>query len=134
MAKAAGDILGYSTGHITPSVVSSGVIRPHDCHLSNGRLAQYMELPEVNFEKQIRKSWLDPVSEHTPNSCQKRSGGETNLESLLKNISPKLEETVFVFATMTKTVAEKYLIYSKMVFYEKEGVTLILPKEHARNR
>lgn len=83
-----------------------------------------MDLPQINFERQILESWSE--------KCQRLSTGVLDLQILLKNISPLLNEPTFVFATTSRDVAKKYEEYAKMVFYESEGVTLIIPKEHAR--
>ena len=61
--------------------------------------------------------------------------GINNLKELLKNMKPELNKKEFVFVTMS---ADKFndliqeSIDPKMIFEEKEGITLILEKNKAK--
>ena len=92
--------------------------------MSTEKLKNEVQLPDVNFKKQIIECWNNLISKNI-------SKGEVNLDVLLKNINPVLDsERVFVFATTTEEMAEGYFKKAKMIFREKEGVTLILDKNH----
>jgi uncharacterized protein len=56
--------------------------------------------------------------------------GETNLQILLKNMTPELSEGEYVFCTVKH---QKYLKNKDIIgfFKEKEGCTVILPKQAA---
>lgn len=58
--------------------------------------------------------------------------GETNLQILLKKMTPELKTGDYVFCTVKQ---KKYLKNKGLIgfFKEKEGYTLILPKETADN-
>jgi len=57
--------------------------------------------------------------------------GETNLEKLLKNISPNLKDGVYVFCTVDPAKLAELDVTSIGSFVENEGVTLILSKPEA---
>ena len=90
--------------------------------MSTNKLKNEIQLPDVNLEKQIIESWKNLTLKNI-------SKGETDLDVLLENINPVLDsERIFVFATTTEEMAEGYFKKAKMIFREKEGVTLILDK------
>ena len=53
--------------------------------------------------------------------------GETNLQTLLASMSPKLDDTDWVFATVAEEEAISLLQQSIASFREAEGLTLVLP-------
>jgi hypothetical protein len=57
--------------------------------------------------------------------------GETDLARLLAGLSPRLDETVYVFATLPDGSPEPAEIAPLMRFAEAEGATLVLPREQA---
>lgn len=57
--------------------------------------------------------------------------GETNLETLLRNMAPELQEGEFVFCTMNSAAALKLRLTPIGQFLEDEGLTLILAKAEA---
>ena len=90
--------------------------------MSTEKLKNEVQLPDVNFKKQILECWNNLIKKNI-------SKGELDLDVLLKNINPVLDsERIFVFATTTEEMAEGYFKKAKMIFREKEGVTLILDK------
>lgn len=54
--------------------------------------------------------------------------GETNLQTLLASMSPKLDDTDWVFATVAEEEAISLLQQSIASFRESEGLTLVLPR------
>jgi hypothetical protein len=57
-------------------------------------------------------------------------GGETNLDALLRTMSAKLSDGLYVFATLADGRIPDG-IHPRMLFQEAEGMTLILLKEEA---
>ncbi|MGY4308279.1 hypothetical protein ACVIJ6_005522 [Bradyrhizobium sp. USDA 4369] len=57
--------------------------------------------------------------------------GERELASLLKTMTPELQDGVFVFCTISTTEELPATLTPIMLFREREGVTLILRREHA---
>lgn len=58
--------------------------------------------------------------------------GITNLDQLLKSMSPRLSDTEFVFCTTKETNIKDYLSLNPIAtFIESEGLTLVLEKEAA---
>lgn len=57
--------------------------------------------------------------------------GEVHLTTLLATMKPRLEPTVFVFASAAAEVWETLAVRSRCQFYEAEGVTLILEQAEA---
>ncbi len=57
--------------------------------------------------------------------------GIKNLGVLLKSMKPKLVKGEFVFCTLSKKKFSKIKLNPILIFHEKEGVTLILPRRVA---
>lgn len=57
--------------------------------------------------------------------------GETDLVRLLAAMSPRLDDTVYVFATLPPGSPEPAGLAPLMRFAEAEGTTLVLPREEA---
>jgi len=57
--------------------------------------------------------------------------GETDLQFLLKNMQPILEDEELVFCSLPPDQAEDYLIICQGYFVEREGITVILGKHLA---
>lgn len=57
--------------------------------------------------------------------------GETDLARLLAGLSPRLDETVYVFATQPAGSPEPAGLAPLMRFAEAEGTTLVLPRAEA---
>ncbi|MGL1894712.1 MAG: ACT domain-containing protein [Spirochaetaceae bacterium] len=57
--------------------------------------------------------------------------GEENLNSLLKNMSPILDDNEYVFITTDGTYGDYIALNPLCTFLEKEGLTLILTKSIA---
>jgi hypothetical protein len=57
--------------------------------------------------------------------------GETNLEKLIAEMHPVLDEAAFVFCTVTPEDAIRLTFTPLGVFRESEGVTLIMTQEQA---
>lgn len=57
--------------------------------------------------------------------------GEKELEVLLKSMKPELQQGEFVFCSVDLEVFRSLEIEPRCIFWEIEGVTLILPKEEA---
>jgi len=57
--------------------------------------------------------------------------GETNLQALLQNMNPELNDGLYVFCTLDHK--ENPIIPSTTIawFHEREGVTVVLPKSQA---
>jgi hypothetical protein len=58
--------------------------------------------------------------------------GVTNLDELLRSMSPKLIEGVFVFCSVGGTLEEHASIKPIATFMEAEGLTLVISKEKAK--
>ena len=57
--------------------------------------------------------------------------GETNLDILLKNMEPVLQDGVYVFHSSKKSMAELTGLDPVLLFTEEEGTAAILKKEKA---
>ncbi len=57
--------------------------------------------------------------------------GEKRLESLLKNMSPKLDREEYVFLTLDGKYGDYIELDPICAFTEEEGLTLIVPKKNA---
>lgn len=57
--------------------------------------------------------------------------GETDLEKLLKNMSPTLNEGEFIFIALPENYGDYLYLEPICSFKEKEGLTLIISKEKA---
>ncbi len=57
--------------------------------------------------------------------------GETNLDKLIKNMQPVLEEEELVFCTLPPEQAEDYLLICQGYYIEREGVTVIISRHLA---
>ena len=57
--------------------------------------------------------------------------GETDLQFLLKNMQPVLEDEELVFCSLPQDQAEDYLIICQGYYVEREGITVILGKHLA---
>ncbi len=57
--------------------------------------------------------------------------GETDLQSLLKQMQPVLDDEQMVFCSLPTDEAEKYLTSCQGYYREQEGVSLILNKRQA---
>ncbi|MDW6022048.1 ACT domain-containing protein [Mesorhizobium sp. BAC0120] len=57
--------------------------------------------------------------------------GEFNLEKLLAGMTPRLEEGVYVFASLPAATAVPSGVYPLMTFIEAEGTTLVLEEGEA---
>jgi len=57
--------------------------------------------------------------------------GETDLARLLAGMTPRLDETVYVFATLPAGSPEPAELLPLMRFAEAEGTTLVLPRAEA---
>ncbi|MBZ9709993.1 ACT domain-containing protein [Mesorhizobium sp. ESP7-2] len=58
--------------------------------------------------------------------------GETDLRTLLASMTPELLDGTYVFATMAPGVSQPEGLDPVMVFHEREGTTLIVTEEAAR--
>jgi hypothetical protein len=58
--------------------------------------------------------------------------GETDLKTLLASMTPELQAGTYVFATLPPGVAQPEGLEPVMVFREREGTTLIVAEEAAR--
>jgi len=56
--------------------------------------------------------------------------GETNLKNLLQNMKPKLHEGEYVFCVLD-SLESAIALEPLCIFQEKEGTTVIIPKEQA---
>ena len=54
--------------------------------------------------------------------------GETNLQTLLASMSPRLDDTAWVFATVDEEEAGPFIVPAIASFREAEGLTLVLPQ------
>lgn len=60
--------------------------------------------------------------------------GETNLDKLLKNMTPKINDTEYIFTTIPNGKYGQYVHFHPLAsFIEPEGLTLIIPREEADN-
>ena len=57
--------------------------------------------------------------------------GETNLRTLLRTMTPELQEGEFVFCCLSERAFEESTVSPLCIFHEREGVTLILAREEA---
>ncbi|MCD4801388.1 MAG: ACT domain-containing protein [Anaerolineales bacterium] len=57
--------------------------------------------------------------------------GETDLQSLLKQMQPVLDDEQMVFCSLPTDEAEKYLTSCQGYYREQEGVSLIIDKRQA---
>ncbi|MEQ2354737.1 ACT domain-containing protein [Pseudoalteromonas piscicida] len=57
--------------------------------------------------------------------------GISDLSQLLKDISPTLDETPYVFCTVQKILAECVIFNPIATFMEREGLTLVVTKQIA---
>ena len=57
--------------------------------------------------------------------------GETDLQSLLKQMQPVLDDEQMVFCSLQADEAEKYLTSCQGYYREQEGISLILNKHQA---
>jgi hypothetical protein len=57
--------------------------------------------------------------------------GETNLRTLLRTMTPELQDGEFVFCTVSASEFEQAETQPLCLFREKEGITLILAREEA---
>jgi hypothetical protein len=58
--------------------------------------------------------------------------GENNLTTLLKNMSPALQEGIYVFLTSEDQFPKEVSDKAVMIFKEVEGITLVIPEEVAK--
>ncbi|NQS90822.1 MAG: ACT domain-containing protein [Chloroflexi bacterium] len=56
---------------------------------------------------------------------------ESNLEYLLKNMQPVLEDDELVFCSLPRVEAEEYMTLSQSYTVEREGITLVLGRRLA---
>ncbi len=57
--------------------------------------------------------------------------GIKDLSSLLKSMSPRLDDKIYVFCSITEEKFSKIKVDPILIFKEKEGITIILEKEAA---
>jgi len=57
--------------------------------------------------------------------------GEMDLDNLIKNMQPILEDEEMVFCSLTPTKAEEYFVICQGYFVEREGITVIVGKHLA---
>ena len=57
--------------------------------------------------------------------------GEMDLDNLIKNMQPILEDEEMVFCSLTPTKAEEYFVICQGYFVEREGITVIIGKHLA---
>ncbi|WP_415720650.1 ACT domain-containing protein [Photobacterium ganghwense] len=60
--------------------------------------------------------------------------GILELESLLKSLSPELQPQEYVFCSVPNTLSEMLALQPIATFLEKEGLTIILPKNVAEDK
>jgi hypothetical protein len=58
-------------------------------------------------------------------------GGETDLDHLLRNMQPVLEDEELIFCSLPLAQAEKYLLLCQGYYCEREGITVILDRHLA---
>ena len=61
----------------------------------------------------------------------KKDGHDKDLDHLLKNMEPVLEDEELVFCSLPSNQAEEYLALSQGYYVEREGTTVILGKHLA---
>ena len=59
------------------------------------------------------------------------SNGESDLDKLLKNMQPVLEDEELVFCSLPPDQAEKYFLLCQGYYREREGVTVIIGRHLA---
>ena len=59
--------------------------------------------------------------------------GETNLRDLMRTLSPSIDDTEWVFATINAEVEVSLAPYAIASFREAEGLTLVLPQSAAED-
>ncbi|MCK5794797.1 MAG: ACT domain-containing protein [Anaerolineales bacterium] len=57
--------------------------------------------------------------------------GETDLDNLIKNIQPILEDEELVFCSLSPARAEEYFVLCQGYYLEREGITVIIGKHLA---
>ena len=57
--------------------------------------------------------------------------GETNLDNLIKNMQPILEDEDLVFCSLSPARAEEYFVLCQGYYLEREGITVIIGKHLA---
>ena len=57
--------------------------------------------------------------------------GETDLDYLIKNMQPILEDEELVFCSLSPALAEEYFVLCQGYFVEREGITVIIGKHLA---
>ena len=57
--------------------------------------------------------------------------GETDLQTLLRNMQPRLDDELYIFCSLSQEDAEQYFPFCEGFYREEEGVTLILPRQAA---
>ena len=57
--------------------------------------------------------------------------GETDLDSLIKNMNPILEDEELVFCSLPPARAEEYFVLCQGYYVEREGITVIIGKHLA---
>jgi len=57
--------------------------------------------------------------------------GETDLDKLIKNMEPILEDEELVFCSLPPAQAEEYFVLCQGYFVEREGITVIIGKHLA---
>jgi len=59
------------------------------------------------------------------------NSGETNLDYLIKNMQPLLEDEDLVFCSLSPARAEEYFVICQGYYVEREGITVIIGKHLA---
>jgi len=57
--------------------------------------------------------------------------GETDLDHLIKNMQPILEDEDLVFCSLSPALAEEYFVLCQGYYVEREGITVIIGKHLA---
>lgn len=57
--------------------------------------------------------------------------GETDLDNLIKNMQPVLEDEDLVFCSLSPARAEEYFVLCQGYYLEREGITVIIGKHLA---
>jgi hypothetical protein len=57
--------------------------------------------------------------------------GETDLDSLIKNMNPILDDEELVFCSLSPDRAEEYFVLCQGYYVEREGITVIIGKHLA---
>src|SRR5512139_2032068 len=58
--------------------------------------------------------------------------GETDLSILLKEMRPKLSKSAYIFCSLSPEAFSHLSVSPLMVFHEKEGLTVVVTQEQAR--